>query len=138
MVKLKIRIESQWYLVEVDDANSDCVEVKVGDDIFTVTLKRDSLSESVISESILQVNSNAPALSKYLVKTSAFITPMPGIVMEVLVKVGDHVSKGDDICILESMKMQQTLESNFNGEVIDILVSSGAQVSDGQELIKYS
>jgi biotin carboxyl carrier protein len=138
MVKLKIRIESQWYLVEVDDANSDCVEVKVDDHIFTVTLKQDSLSESVIFEPILQVNSNDPALSKYLVKTSAFITPMPGIIIEILVKAGDHVSKGDDICILESMKMQQTLKSNFNGEVIDILVSSGAQVSDGQELIKYS
>jgi len=138
MVKLKIRIESQWYLVEVDDTNSDCVEVRVDDDIFAVTLKQDSLSESVISEPILQVNSNNPALSKSLVKASAFITPMPGTIIEVLVKTGDHVSKGDDICILESMKMQQTLKSNFNGEVIDILVSSGAQVSDGQELIKYS
>ena len=63
---------------------------------------------------------------------------MPGSVIDILVKVGDKVVDGQEICILESMKMQQTLKSDFEGIITEIVVSSGDQVLDGEELIKYS
>lgn len=126
--KLKIRIESEWYLVEVGDLNNDSVEVIIDEEIFKVKLEEYSVktTELITPE------------PKMLSGGSTFTTPMPGSIIEVLVKVGDHVSNGDDICILESMKMQQTLKSDFDGEVIEILVSSGDQILDGHGLINYS
>ena len=124
--KLRIRIESQWYLVEVGDLNNDYVEVIIDDEIFKVQLEEYPINTPAISE------------PQRLTSTSTFTTPMPGSIIEILVKVGDHISNGDDICVLESMKMQQILKSDFDGDVIEILVSSGDQVLDGHGLINYS
>ena len=45
MKKLRVRIESQWYLVEVGDLGNDDVEVIIGDQKFSVNLKKDVTSE---------------------------------------------------------------------------------------------
>jgi biotin carboxyl carrier protein len=137
--KLKIRIESQWYLVEVvGDLNNDYVEVIINDEIFKVKLEEYSITTTEVSGPNSNIYLNSTPEPQGLVSTSTFTTPMPGSIIEILIKIGDHISNGDDICVLESMKMQQTLKADFDGDVIEILVSSGDQVLDGQGLINYS
>ena len=50
------------------------------------------------------------------------------------VSVGDKVKKGDVLCIVEAMKLMNEIESDFNGEVVAVLVQSGDMVEYGQEL----
>ena len=61
---------------------------------------------------------------------------MPGTVIEVLVEVGQQVNSGDEVCILESMKMQQVLRSEVSGVVESIEVSEGEQILDGHVIFK--
>ena len=138
MKKLRVRIESQWYLVEVGDLGNDDVEVIIGDQKFSVNLKKDVTSElpSSVSEPAQNYLGTSSDTKSNLNKS--FKTPMPGSVIDILVKVGDKIVDGQEICILESMKMQQTLKSDFEGIITEIVVSSGDQVLDGEELIKYS
>ena len=136
--KLRIRIESQWYLVEVGDLNNDYVEVIIDDEIFKVHLEEYSINTSGIPGTNSNIYLNSASEPQRLASTSTFTTPMPGSIIEILVKVGDHISNGDEICVLESMKMQQILKSDFDGDVTEILVSSGDQVLDGHVLINYS
>jgi len=57
---------------------------------------------------------------------------MPGVIISVAVSVGDQVVTGDDICVLEAMKMQQVLRADWSGIVASVNVSAGDQVVDGE------
>jgi len=61
--------------------------------------------------------------------------PMPGTVLKVNVKVGDKVSAGDAVVILEAMKMENEIAAPSDGVVASVNVSQGASVDTGALLI---
>ena len=52
------------------------------------------------------------------------------------VAVGDHVSKGQTLCIIEAMKLMNEIESEFDGEVAEIFIKDGEAVEYGKPLFK--
>lgn len=52
------------------------------------------------------------------------------------IKEGKEVKKGDTICIIEAMKLMNEIQSEVDGEVLEILVSDGDMVEYGQEMVK--
>lgn len=52
------------------------------------------------------------------------------------VQIGKRVNKGDTICIVEAMKVMNTIEADVSGEIVEILVESGAIVEFGTPLLK--
>lgn len=60
--------------------------------------------------------------------------PLNGTVVEILVKEGDHVQKGDSLIVTEAMKMETTIKASFSGRVAKIYASEGA-VMDSQDLL---
>ena len=52
------------------------------------------------------------------------------------VEVGNNVKVGQTICILEAMKLMNEIESEFNGEIVEILVENGTPVEFGQVLMR--
>ena len=52
------------------------------------------------------------------------------------VSVGDNVKKGDVLCIIEAMKLMNEIESEFDGEVVEILVKDGEAVEYGKPLFR--
>ena len=63
--------------------------------------------------------------------------PMPGLVLEVFINVGDEVNDGDSLLILEAMKMENILKAEGSGIVKNILVNKGQAVEKGQGLIEF-
>lgn len=61
--------------------------------------------------------------------------PMPGSVKEILVAPGDRVDEGQEVIILESMKMEIPIESPAAGTVKEILVAAATAVEEGQSLL---
>lgn len=61
--------------------------------------------------------------------------PMPGQVKVINVAAGDKVSEGDELIVLEAMKMEHTLQAPRDGVIDEILAGIGAQVDDGALLI---
>ena len=55
---------------------------------------------------------------------------------DTFVKVGDKVSKGDTLCIIEAMKIMNEIYSDFDGEVVEILYNNEDMVEFGQPLFK--
>lgn len=62
--------------------------------------------------------------------------PMPGLIVDVLVKPGDEVKKGDKVLVLEAMKTQQPFLAPFDGKVLEVNVQKGDQVIEGSPLVK--
>ena len=65
------------------------------------------------------------------------ISPMPGLIKTVDVKEGQKVKNGDQILIIEAMKMENILKSEKDCTVEKILVKSGDSVSTDEELIIF-
>ncbi|MEP7217022.1 MAG: acetyl-CoA carboxylase biotin carboxyl carrier protein subunit, partial [Anaerolineaceae bacterium] len=61
--------------------------------------------------------------------------PMAGSLKELLVAVGDSVAEGDELLVIESMKMEIPLESPASGRVSEILTAAAQQIDEGQVLL---
>lgn len=57
------------------------------------------------------------------------LSPIQGTVVNVVVKVGDKVKKGQKVCVIEAMKLENDVVSEYEGEVVEVLTSKGANVA---------
>ena len=138
--KLRVRVGTKWYQVEVEDIGSDPVKVLVDGEMYEVSLtdtgivseqEKNSLSES----SSINWDETVDIHESENEDRRVFNSPMPGSVISVSVNIGDLLEIGDQVCILESMKMQQIVITDVSGEVTKIVVDPGDQVSQGTPLI---
>ena len=90
-------------------------------------LKKDNISASAKEEE------NYMLIKSPMVGTF-YSKPSPKA--ESFVKVGDKVKKGDVVCIVEAMKLMNEVESEFDGEVVEICCKDDEMVEYGQTLIK--
>lgn len=63
------------------------------------------------------------------------LSPMPGKILKVMVGVGQSVSKGDPLLIMEAMKMEHTIKATKDGVVAKLDFKEGDQVAGGIELV---
>ena len=61
---------------------------------------------------------------------------IPGTILDILVEPGQDVKKGDELMILEAMKMQNLLKAAFNGRIMSIAVKKGDKVAKGTRLLE--
>jgi biotin carboxyl carrier protein len=60
---------------------------------------------------------------------------MHGRVLEILAAVGDRVTAGQRLAVIEAMKMEHTLRAPFAGTVTQVAVGAGAQVVEGAQIM---
>ncbi|HEY3484548.1 MAG TPA: biotin/lipoyl-containing protein, partial [Ilumatobacteraceae bacterium] len=65
----------------------------------------------------------------------SLVAPMPGSILRVHVRAGDHVVAGQPLVALEAMKMEHVVHAPIDGLVAEVLVTSGEQVDTGQALL---
>jgi len=63
--------------------------------------------------------------------------PMPGLVLEINVKIGQEVREGDNLLILEAMKMENIFTSPRSGIIKSIMINKGQAVDKGQLMITF-
>jgi 3-methylcrotonyl-CoA carboxylase alpha subunit len=65
----------------------------------------------------------------------AVLAPMPGLVRDVAVSVGQQVQEGDRLVVLEAMKMEHVLRAPRDGVVATVAVATGDQVTAGALMV---
>lgn len=70
-------------------------------------------------------------------QNNVLLCPMPGLVVDALVQKGDRVFRGQNLVILESMKMESGVGSPIDGVVSEVCVESGQAVEADQVLVKF-
>lgn len=71
-------------------------------------------------------------------REETLLAPLPARVTRILVKAGDRVSKGEQLLMLEAMKMEITLTAPRHGEVEDIFCKEGETVHEGADLVRLA
>ncbi len=66
------------------------------------------------------------------------LSPMPGLLIKVLVCEGDKVSAGQDLAIIEAMKMENTLTASVDGTVSNIVASAGDSLAVDEVIIEFA
>lgn len=102
-------------------------KVKVNGKVYEVELE--AVSESAEKIQVEKQESSSVA------EGTPLKSPMAGTILNVLVNVGDQIKKGDVVCILEAMKLENEVKSGVDGIVKQVVVSKGAQVTKGQVII---
>ncbi|HEX2581330.1 MAG TPA: acetyl/propionyl/methylcrotonyl-CoA carboxylase subunit alpha [Dongiaceae bacterium] len=69
---------------------------------------------------------------------SALLAPMPGMIKEILVEAGDQVKTGQDLCVIEAMKMENVLRAEFDGTVGQVKVAAGQSVAADDILLEFA
>lgn len=66
---------------------------------------------------------------------NAVKAPLPGVITEIKVNVGDEVKAGDTVVVLEAMKMANNLDAEKGGKITAICVQAGQSVMEGDDLV---
>lgn len=66
---------------------------------------------------------------------SAIVSPLPGVIIDINVSVGDEVKSGQKVVVLEAMKMENNINADKDGKVVAIKVNKGDSVLEGDDLI---
>jgi biotin carboxyl carrier protein len=137
---LRVKVNDRWYTVEAVDVDSEPAVVLVDGERVEVSLSQPLVqADAPPAAAALPAQPAGPAPPPAAAPPKgrrAFTSPMPGIVLSVAVGVGDQVTTGDDICVLEAMKMQQTLKADWSGVVSAVHVIAGQQVRDGDAIVE--
>lgn len=64
--------------------------------------------------------------------------PLPGLILEIMVKEGDSVKAGQDLLVMEAMKMENKVQAPFDGTVQKINVQAGGNVAEGDLLVEIA
>ena len=143
-MKIQVVIDNQSYTVEVENVHSRPVIATVQGERFEVWPEApDTGGAAPIGAPIISVPDSGSVSSALDAPTSAYggadvVSPLPGVIIAIMVKPGESVTRGQELCTLEAMKMKNAIRANRDGVVASIEVNIGDQVGHNQVLITYA
>lgn len=148
MTKYKISIGGDNYEVEIVSDSGNLAQVKVNGVAYEVEIEQISESRRSIQSQLTEAQvfretaavSTPPPAPKAASKAKAVggktvQAPMPGVILEVKVQVGQRVQAGDVVVRLEAMKMENDIPTVVDGVVKEILVKKGDSVQEHEVLV---
>lgn len=134
--KFKVRLNGKEYLVEVEEITSVSQTKKPQEPKKTL---EDQQVKSVTNEPTKkgEVREERTEKKEESASTGKVITtPMSGIILKIFVSPGQKINAGDNILILEAMKMENEIKADTSGTVKSVLVKEGDAVETGQVLVE--
>ena len=143
-MKYRVTIEEQAFEVEVGDLQSRPVMVTVDGETFAVH-PESSIEKLLPAGTAGDSGEPCPPAAPQPVVRAATVSsakvlaaPIPGTIVAVLVKPGDSVKTGQELCTLEAMKMKNAIRANRDGTIANVLVANGDSVKHGQPLVEFT
>ena len=144
---LSVTVNGKEFSVEVQDITASPLEMEI--DGMTYTVDVEDTTPTVVVETPVTVAARKPKTSAPKPKVPAVPSassggagdvrsPMPGVILDIAVHVGDTVEKGDSLCALEAMKMKSAIRAPKDGTVSKVEVQNGAKVNHNDLLMVIS
>jgi len=137
MKEYKLKINGNDYAVTVANVEDTIAEVEVNGTPFKVEIERPakkkiSYAAKINKPAQVEANISRPVASG---SETVVSSPLPGVILEVVVKEGDAVKKGQKMMVLEAMKMENVIEATADGKVVSVKANKGDSVLEGAPLI---
>ncbi len=143
MKKYKFTIHGNEYDVHIMNVEDNIIELEVNGSAYKVEVDKTiqpAKTPKLVRSRVVPPPETEPQEGKDTktpVQPSGKISsPLPGTVVNILVKEGDTVKVGQKLMILEAMKMENNIDSDKDGKVISIPVRPGQSVMEGDTLIE--
>jgi glutaconyl-CoA/methylmalonyl-CoA decarboxylase subunit gamma len=168
MRRYRLGVGDREFVVDVQELAADRFDVVVGEQRYEVTLTGDEeLATPIITPSLPAPGSDAGpgstprAASKAAVPRpraqpaaagtatarpasthhgggAALGAPMPGVILEIHVKAGDTVQRGQQIAVLDAMKMHNIIGAPRAGTIVEVCVDAGQAVGHGDPIVRFA
>ena len=144
MQKLNFNNNGKHYEATITEVEHNVAEVELNGKKYTIDVER---SEAVAVPHIATPKAApvaaapaaaAPAPKKAAAGANAIVAPLPGSVVSISVKAGDAVKAGQQLAVIEAMKMENEILAPADGTVKAVHVSAGQAVQQGDALIELA
>lgn len=139
MKNYKFTIHGNRYEVEILEVEGNMVRIEVNGTSYLVEIHKEAkpvktptLVRPVLREPQKNIDRKEGG-PKLEIKA-----PLPGVIMQVMVKPGDKVSKGQKLLIMEAMKMENEIKAEQDGEIVSVKVANGQSVLQEEVLIEMN
>ena len=143
MKKFKFSINGNQYESAVINVEDNVAEIEINGTIYKVEVDKE-LKTSKTPKLVRPVAVPSTDFQPSVAKTSSpespkgagtIKSPLPGVILDVFVKEGDIVKRGQKLIVLEAMKMENNIESDKAGKILSISKGKGDSVMEGDVLI---
>jgi len=153
-MKVTVRVENEQYEIEIADLYARPVVAEVDGRRYEVWLDETPLVRPAAAAPIVPASVPAPKAVAAAPKpasaarpaaspasngaTRSILAPIPGVIVAVEVQAGDAVEPGQQVCVLEAMKMKNIIRAPRSGTIGAVRVSAGQHVKHHDVLIDYA
>lgn len=139
MKNYKFKINGTSYAVDISNVEGQTIELELNGTRYMVEIdkeiKQTKTPKLVRKESVPSTDSAPQTLKTTKAGSETIKSPLPGTILDLYVNVGDVVEVGQKLMMLEAMKMENIIESDLDGKVIEIKVRKDDSVMEGDVLI---
>lgn len=132
-MKVSVKIEGKVYDVEIQDINKRPIVAIVDGETFEIQPETELAAAGSVEPAPVKI----AELANQTVSGKALLAPLPGTVTEVFVLPGARVERGQQVCVIEAMKMKNTIRSDRSGTVANVAVTPGQSVKHKQALVEF-
>jgi len=144
-MKYGIKVDNRHYEVEVENIDSHPIIVYVDGERFEVWPVEKENKTKPLSHSLVMRENHLNSEDKNIlsqpvvdvIKDAKLYAPIPGIILSIAVKATDHVTPGQEMLIIEAMKMKNIIRSKRDGIVTKIHIAPGQFVQHRDLLIEF-
>lgn len=144
MKEYSFKINGNRYDVAVNSVSGNIADVTVNGVSYQVEMENASApaqtsaapaSASAVQAPSAPVQTASPAPASATGQGKPVTSPLPGVIIDIKVKVGDTVKAGQTIAVLEAMKMENDIQAEWDGVVTAINASKGDSVLEGAAIV---
>ncbi len=144
MKNFKFLINGNNYEVEIKNVENNLAELEVNGTLYKVEVNKQIQEvktpklirpKSVPSTDTPLIDDHKTIQANISTGGTKILTPLPGVILDITVRIGDLVKVGQKLIVLEAMKMENNIESDVAGKILDIKVNIGNSVMQGDVLI---
>lgn len=142
MKEYKYKINGNLYKVGIGDIDNGIAQVEVNGVPYKVELEQKKAATTIVSAPRPAAAPRTSTGEKVIAKPAAAAgagspvkAPLPGVVLQIPVKVGDEVKAADTVLVLEAMKMENAVHAGVDGKVASIAVKESDSVLEGTVLM---
>ncbi len=154
MGRYNFRINGHDYDVEVNSVENGVADVTVNGTAYKVELgsapvgscgKMPQPAQETVTQPVAKTSETTPAqpvtptvqapVPQPSGKGETVTSPLPGVILDIKVKVGDSVKAGQTVAVLEAMKMENEIEASVSGTVTAVSAAKGDSVLEGAAIV---